>query len=235
MHTLSTSQRSLIFLELAAFAVFAIASKALLSVVAWRYAGPLSLLIVLFVLTLYMRSRGRSWAEFGLKPLPGIKAKLMLFPQASLTFLAFIAVVAPIILAGEYFELTFLTDVPEGIEDRWGNIEGNLPLYLLWLGIVWTCAAFGEEMFFRGYLVTRLHEGFSGSKLAPILAILMAAVFFGYGHMYYQGWRGFLLTGMIAIAFGTMFLIFKRSLWPMIIVHGCIDTLTFTVQYLGLE
>ena len=235
MNTPTTPQRFLIFLEVAAFAAFALATKALLSTMVWRYAGPLSLLIVLFFLTLYMRLRGRSWTEFGLKHLPGVKAKLMLIPQAGLTFLAFIAAVAPIILAGEFFEIKFLTELPEGVEDRWGDIEGNLPLFLFWLGIVWTCAAFGEEMFFRGYIVTRLHEGFSGSKLAPVFAVLIAAAFFGYAHMYYQGWRGFLLTGMIAIAFGTMFLIFKRSLWPMIIVHGLIDTLTFTNQYLGVE
>ena len=90
-------------------------------------------------------------------------------------------------------------------------------------------------MFFRGYLITRLRQAFSGTVLAPALAVLFAAIFFGYGHMYYQGWRGFVLTGMIAIAFGTMFLLFKRNLWPLIILHGSIDTLTFTVQYLGIE
>jgi hypothetical protein len=48
-------------------------------------------------------------------------------------------------------------------------------MLLLWLGIVWTAAAFGEEMFFRGYLITRLETALGGSSFAPFLAVIFAA------------------------------------------------------------
>ncbi len=42
-------------------------------------------------------------------------------------------------------------------------------------------------------------------------------------------------TGTIGLAFGTLFLVYKRNLWPLIIFHGLIDTAGFTALYLGLE
>lgn len=233
--TITLSERARLFVEITAFILLAFGSKAILSQVAWRYSGPISLIMLLVILTLYMRRVGLTWEMFGLRRLTGIKPKLMVFPKALLTLVAFAIAVGSVMGLANVFELEFMSEIPAGIEDRWRGIEGNLPLYLLWLGIVWTAAAFGEEMFFRGYLVTRLQQVFSGYVIAPILAVLVAAALFGYGHVYYQGLRGFIMTGAIAIAFGTMFLLFKRNLWPIILVHGFIDTMTFTALFLGLE
>ena len=41
------------------------------------------------------------------------------------------------------------------------------------------------------------------------------------------------MTAMIAIAFGTAFLLLKRNLWPLVLVHGVIDTINFVALYLG--
>jgi membrane protease YdiL (CAAX protease family) len=108
-------------------------------------------------------------------------------------------------------------------------------LYLLWLVTVWTAAAFGEEMFFRGYLVTRLQTVFADIKFGVVLAVLVPALLFGLGHVYYQGLRGLVITGAIGLAFGTMFLLFKRNLWPVVLWHGIIDTLTFTAIFMNWE
>jgi membrane protease YdiL (CAAX protease family) len=105
----------------------------------------------------------------------------------------------------------------------------------LWLVIVWTAAAFGEEMFFRGYLITRLQNLFSDIKFGNVLAVITPALLFGLAHIYYQGLRGLVITGLIGLAFGTMFLLFKRNLWPLILWHGVIDTLTFTAMFMNWE
>lgn len=224
-----------ILTEVGAFIGLAMATKALVNQFTWAFSGPISLLMTLAVLTIYLRYRGLSWADMGLRSLPGTKAKLMVIPQAFLMFLAFAAVVAPILIAAETFGWTFLTEESAGVEDRWGAVRGNLPMYLLWLGIVWTAAAFGEEMFFRGYLVTRLQTVFSKVKFGNALAVITPALLFGAAHVYYQGLRGFVITGMIGLAFGTMFLLFKRNLWPLVLLHGIIDTLTFTAIFLNWE
>jgi membrane protease YdiL (CAAX protease family) len=90
-------------------------------------------------------------------------------------------------------------------------------------------------MFFRGYLVTRLQTLFRGGLPRAIFAVAISALIFGYGHFYYQGWRGAVVTCGIGLAFGTMFLLFKRNLWPLILLHGIIDTLTFTAIFMEWE
>ena len=34
------------------------------------------------------------------------------------------------------------------------------------------------------------------------------------------------------LAFGAMFVLFKRSLWPLVLLHGLTDTLTFTAIFM---
>jgi len=232
---ISAHSRWTVAAEIAAFVAFALLTKFLMSPLFWRYAGPASLLLTLGLLTLYMRARGLRWSAMGLVPLPGWKAKLMVLPQAGLTLVAFAIVVALTTIAGPALGFAFLTEVPSGVENRWGQVAGSWPHYLLWLGIVWTAAAFGEEMFFRGYLVTRAQSLFRGGLPGAILAVAISALIFGFGHFYYQGWRGAVVTFGIGLAFGTMFLLFKRNLWPLILLHGIIDTLTFTAIFMEWE
>ncbi|WP_017931976.1 CPBP family intramembrane glutamic endopeptidase [Robiginitomaculum antarcticum] len=229
------SERRAALLEVTVVILIAFISKWALSLFMWRFAGPVSLLAVVGLLTLYMNRRGESWREYGLKRLDGVRSKLMVLPQMGLTLAAFAAAVAIPLFGGEVLGLEFMTETSSGVDDRWGAIEGNLPLLLLWLGIVWTAAAFGEEMFFRGYLISRLETAFSGFPFAPFLAVFFAAALFGLGHVYYQGLRGLIITGAIGLAFGIMFLLFKRNLWPIIFLHGVIDTLTMSAIYFGIE
>ncbi|PHS28981.1 MAG: CPBP family intramembrane metalloprotease [Robiginitomaculum sp.] len=235
MPNILKSEKLIALIEVTGFVVFALILKRVLDPLIWRFAGPVSLVTVLVILTGYMRFRGLSWSDMGLRALPGIKEKLMVIPQAFLVFLAFAAVLAPIFLISEALGLTVMTEIPAGVEERWGDIAGSLPHYLLWMGIVWTAAAFGEEMFFRGFLITRLQTAFKGLPMASVLAVLLPALLFGYGHMYYQGLRGFIVTGAIALAFGTMFLVFKRNLWPIILLHGIIDSIGMTSRYMGWD
>ena len=90
-------------------------------------------------------------------------------------------------------------------------------------------------MFFRGFLVTRGAALFHGLPFGPAFAVLVAAILFGLGHFYYQGLRGLVMTAAIGVAFGAAFLLMKRNLWPIVLVHGLIDTINFTALYLGLE
>lgn len=230
-----SQSRSKVLAEVGCFVALAFGSKAIVDQVAWKFSGPITLIFTLVVLTIYLNRQGISWTKLGLCRLEGIKAKVMVIPKAILVFLAFVAAVAPILILGPMMGFEFLAEKPSGVEDRWGDVEGNLPMYLLWLGIVWTSAAFGEEMFFRGYLVSRLKVAFDGWKFENLLAVAFPALVFGLGHFYYQGFRGLIVTGAIGFAFGMMFLLFKRNLWPLILWHGIIDTLTFTALYKGWE
>lgn len=222
-------------IELAVFGGLALGLRVAFDPLFWRFAGPVSLITTLICLTLYLRSRGEGWSSFGLIPLKGVKAKLMVLPQALLVFGFFAAAVASVLYGGEALGWEFMNETPQGVEDRWGDVKGNLPVFLLWLGIVWTSAAFGEEMFFRGFLVTRAMALFRGVPFAAVFAVVIPALLFGLGHFYYQGLRGLVTTAAIGIAFGAAFLLLKRNLWPLVLVHGIVDTINFVVLFLGVE
>lgn len=228
-------ERRRVAIELAVFGALALVLRIAFDPLFWRFAGPVSLAVTLACLAYYLHRRGEGWSAFGLIPLKGVRAKLMVLPQALLVFVFFAAAVASVLFVGKVLGWEFMKDVPAGAEDRWGDVEGNLPMLLLWLGIVWTVAAFGEEMFFRGFLVTRTMALCRGIPFAAVFAVLIPALLFGLGHFYYQGLRGLVTTAAIGIAFGSVFLLLKRNLWPIMLVHGIVDTINFVSLYLGVK
>ena len=96
---------------------------------------------------------------------------------------------------------------------------------------VWIGAAIGEEVFFRGFLLTKFTALFGGGRLALALAVLAQAVWFGSGHVS-QGLSGMIMAGAIGAVLGTFFLIrARRALLPLIIGHGFVDTVSQTIHY----
>src|SRR5262245_1231758 len=84
--------------------------------------------------------------------------------------------------------------LPEGVEDITGNI-GTAALYLL---IVWGFAAFGEEIAYRGYLLTRAADVGARSTAAYLVGVVVVAILFGYGH-YYKGPAGIVDSGVAGL------------------------------------
>jgi membrane protease YdiL (CAAX protease family) len=112
---------------------------------------------------------------------------------------------------------------------RYGALSGNLPRLLLLLATAWTTAAFGEELLFRGFLITRLAALLGKSRTVNIVAIVIQALLFGIAHAF-QGPTGMLTALTIGLVFGVAY-VRSRSLWPIIIAHGLIDTFGLVVLY----
>tara|TARA_R110002073_G_scaffold303504_2_gene471853 strand:+ start:10150 stop:10887 length:738 start_codon:yes stop_codon:yes gene_type:complete len=222
-------------LELIVFFGFAIGSKLVADQVIWKFAGPITLILTLVLLTLYMRTRGERWSSMGLRAVPGWKSKLLILPQALLAIVAILASGNLVVFGGDALGLWTAMEEPAGVADRFGGIEGNLTVYLTWMLVVWTSAAFGEEMFFRGFMLTRLRSVVSGIPFATALAVILAGIIFGGVHLYYQGLRGFVTVAAIGIALGSLFFLYKKNLWPLILAHGLVDTLGMTARYLDLD
>jgi len=104
---------------------------------------------------------------------------------------------------------------------------------LLRLGLVWTFAAFGEEMVYRGYLLTRAADVGNRSRLAYLMALLASSVLFGYGH-YYKGPAGILQSTVSGLILGGTYLLSRRNLWVPVIAHGFADTIAIALVLLGL-
>jgi uncharacterized protein len=103
---------------------------------------------------------------------------------------------------------------------------------LLSLGIVWTFAAFGEELGYRGYLLTRAADLGNRSQVAYVIAMVCVAVLFGFGH-YYKGPAGVLDSTYSGLVLGTIYLLSGRNLWAPILAHGLSDTFAVIAVYLG--
>ncbi len=103
---------------------------------------------------------------------------------------------------------------------------------LITLLIIWTFAAFGEELSYRGYLLTRAADIFGRSKAAYFLGMILVAVLFGFAH-YYKGPAGVLDSTYSAFVLGCAYLLSGRNLWAAILAHGISDTFAVLVLFMG--
>ncbi len=78
------------------------------------------------------------------------------------------------------------------------EITGNLNVALLALLIVWTFAAFGEEIAYRGYLLARAADIGARSMIAYWAGIVLVSILFGFGH-YYKGLSGVIDSGFAGL------------------------------------
>jgi uncharacterized protein len=117
---------------------------------------------------------------------------------------------------------------PAGTE----KITGNISAALLTLLIVWTFAAFGEEISYRGYLTRRAADLGGRSTAAWWIATVTVSVLFGYGH-YYKGPAGILDSGIAGLILGSAYLLAGRNLWAPVLGHGFIDTIALILTFLG--
>jgi len=112
------------------------------------------------------------------------------------------------------------------------EIAGNPRVAVLALLIVWTFAAFGEEIAYRGYLITRGADVGARSAVAYWVAMLLVSILFGYGH-YYKGPSGIVDSGIAGLILGTAYLLAGRNLWAAILAHGFIDTFGVIAAFFG--
>ena len=98
--------------------------------------------------------------------------------------------------------------------------------------IVWTFASFGEELSYRGYLLTRAADAFGRSSLAYWAAMIVVSLLFGFGH-YYKGPSGVLDSTYSGFVLGGIFLLSGRNLWTPILAHGIADTVAVFAVFMG--
>jgi membrane protease YdiL (CAAX protease family) len=113
-------------------------------------------------------------------------------------------------------------------------ITGNIGVALLTLLIVWTFAAFGEEIAYRGYLMTRAADVGEGSTAAYWMATVLVSVLFGYGH-YYKGPTGILDSSVAGLILGAAYILSGRNLWAPVLAHGFIDTIGVVAAFFGWD
>lgn len=114
------------------------------------------------------------------------------------------------------------------------KLTGNLSHAALALGLVWTFAAFGEEIAYRGYLTNRAADVGGRTTSAFWIATVLVSVLFGYGH-YYKGPSGIVDSSVAGLILGAAYLLAGRNLWASIFAHGIIDTCAVVLLYFGWD
>jgi len=114
-----------------------------------------------------------------------------------------------------------------------GTGKGDIWSALKGLGLVWTFAAFGEELSYRRYLLGRAADVLGNSTPAYWTALVAASILFGFGH-FYQGPAGVFTTAIDGFIIGAAYLVCRRNLWVAVLAHGLIDTAGIVLLFFGL-
>ena len=190
--------------------------------------GPLvnlGLVVTIAIFWVVSKIRGSSWTDFGLaRPKSWARTILM---GVGVT----LGVTVSFILLASLIQLVF--PVPQQDLSRLEIMHGSLPNLILNVVAAWFTAGFLEELLWRGYLMNRLID-LQGreTKLAWAISLVGSAIIFGLGHTY-QGLGGVIKITILGLLFGVAFLTTRRNLWPLIIAHALLDTLSFVQIYFG--
>ncbi len=188
----------------------------------WLYgalAGALGTGTIVILATVSMRLRGKSWVDLGAaapKSWIGIGLHTMI---GVVVLGGYNAIVAPAV-----FHVFGRPDLSE-----LGRIAGNPLAYFVLVVFVWTVAAFGEEMAYRGYFLNRLAELWPG-RPRLFFGLVASSLLFGMVHLW-QGLSGAILNAGVGFILGALYLYTGRDLWPVILTHGIADSLGLLARY----
>lgn len=189
------------------------------------FAPPLGIPVAVLFIWFLLRVSRTGWQDIGFKrpkswlKTIGIGIGVVLLLQA-----LGIIVLFPMM---QYFGI----QLPD--YSRFEEIRGNLPMLFVWLGVSWTTAGFGEEIIWRGFVMTRLAKILGGGKTAWVSSLILISIVFGLLHIY-QGWFGVIMTGTVGLILGILYIATGRNLWSSIIAHGMTDTTSFLIIYSGV-
>lgn len=164
------------------------------------------------------------WSFFGFQrnPLWQTLAKSMLFMV--LVLVANDILLQPLI--EHYFGFTDL--------EALNGIKGNRLNYIIFILLMWVTAAFGEEIFYRGYMLKRMAIIMGDANKSWAFAILISASIFGLAHLY-QGISGVITTAFVGVIMGAIFYKNRTNLWVGVLTHGFYNMVGITLLYLGKE
>jgi uncharacterized protein len=113
------------------------------------------------------------------------------------------------------------------------ELKGDLQTTLFFIALSWVLAAFGEEVVWRGYAMTRVAEASGGTVSAWLVSFVVVSAAFGIAHDY-QDVSGMIITGVGGAVYGVLYFLAGRNLWVPIMAHGMQNTCDFLVIYAGM-
>ena len=166
----------------------------------------------------YFQERGGEWRTLGLETISnwGVVLKRSII-------VALVSMMAFVLIGAIAFKLNLITGSLDFsgydyLEKRWW-----MPIVILLA--VYISSSFGEEVVYRGFLITRLMKIFQGFR-PKLCSVVISGLIFGLAHWSW-GPLGVLQTAAMGWALGYFYLRYKRQLWINVIAHAILDTILF--------
>ena len=176
----------------------------------------------LVVATWRMKVRNVTWKELGLrKPTNfwktlGVSAIILATVVISMVAFEIIKDLLPFSIAPDTSS--------ESAVSKFGDLKGNWSQFFLIIPLV-LVESFLEELLDRGFLMNWLERLFSRTSFATVIAVLLQAAIFGFRHSYDLSARS-ITAGIIGLIMGIGYVKFGRNLWPLIIAHCALNTIS---------
>jgi membrane protease YdiL (CAAX protease family) len=184
--------------------------------------GLLWSLTTLAVATWRMKARGVTWKDLGLCRPRDYKVALI----ATVAILA-MAIISIVLFQVAIDQLAFEVapdNSNESAVSKFGDLYGNWILFLTIIPFIWLESLL-EEVLDRGFLMNWIERMLSNNLFATIFAVIAQAAIFGFRHSYDLSERS-ITVGLIGLAMGVGYVVFGRNLWPPIIAHCVLNTLS---------
>jgi membrane protease YdiL (CAAX protease family) len=189
--------------------------------------GLLSIAVAWAVARTLLRQRRSGWYEYGYQ-------RPRRWKRTAAVALLGVAALHVLVWSLKPLIVEHVTGTPLDIS-RFEAVRGDPLALLLGLLIVWTIAAFGEEMVFRGYVLNSIASVFAPKvKSRWLWAVILSSCVFGLGHIY-QGWTGVILSGIAGAVYCGAYFLDGRCLWAPILIHGIYDTSVFLTLFFGWD
>ncbi len=174
-----------------------------------------------------LRLRGEKWEDLGLSLSPGSRKRVI---KAVLLSLVVFIVAVMAFLLGSIVGAS-LAGIPEPADiSGYNYFRGNLPILLVALVAVFISSSMGEEIIYRGFLITRLGELGGNGIWAVRITVIVSAAVFGLAH-YGCGLMGVIQATFVGLALGISYIMVSRNLWITILAHAYMDAMLLFALY----
>lgn len=169
-----------------------------------------------------MKIRNITWKDLGLRK-PKSILKTVLVTLGILITIPILIIVFQQIQNTLPINLSPDTSSQDAVS-KFGDLKGNWIHFFTIIPFILLQSAL-EELLDRGFLINWFERLFSKTSFATSIAVLLQAMIFGFRHSYDISERS-ITVGIIGLVMGIAYVKFGRNLWPLIIAHCILNTMS---------
>ncbi len=175
-----------------------------------------------------MKVRGMSWKDLGLSKPENFGKTIGISAIIIATVLISIITFE---ITKDHLPFSLVADTSsESAVSKFGNLKGNWVHFLLIIPFIWIESML-EELLDRGFLMNWIEQLFSKTSFATVIAVVLQAMIFGFRHSHDLSERS-ITVGIIGLIMGIAYVKFGRNLWPLIIAHCILNSISMIERVL---